>query len=90
MIEHMFDNDWITDLDAEGACEAIGRNQDELREREWLEISLAAHWAVLRGVRVRGARVADGDGVHLREQPDERRTGPAAPPSADVGSPAGR
>jgi hypothetical protein len=43
----MFDSGWVGDLDVVGACEAIVSTQDELREREWREIALAAHWAVL-------------------------------------------
>jgi hypothetical protein len=53
----MFDSDWIADLDADAACEAIRRTQDELREREWREIALAAHWAVLHDEHTLPARI---------------------------------
>ena len=43
----MFDSEWIGDLDAAGVCEAVADTQVELREREWRELALAAHWAVL-------------------------------------------
>jgi hypothetical protein len=43
----MFDTSWIGDLDADQACAAITATQDALREREWHELLLAGHWAVL-------------------------------------------
>lgn len=45
----MFDTPWADDLDAAAACEAVVANRDELREREWRELALAARWAVLHG-----------------------------------------
>ena len=45
-IERMFDIP-IADLDAAAACEAILSNQARLREQEWREVELAAHWAML-------------------------------------------
>ncbi len=59
----MFDTDWMADLGAEAACEQITRTQDELREAEWRELALAAHWAVLHApetVPVRTGPVAPG------------------------------
>jgi hypothetical protein len=50
-IEHMFDTTWIADLDADAACEVIAATQQELREREWRELALAAHWADLHDAR---------------------------------------
>ncbi len=47
----MFDTSCIADLDAASACEAITATQDELREREWRELALAAHWADLHDER---------------------------------------
>jgi hypothetical protein len=73
----MFDTEEIAGLDATAACAAITATQDELREREWRELALAAHWATLHGpdtlpnpVRggVRGAEravAAGGDGTPL-------------------------
>ncbi len=52
----MFDSEWIGDLDAAGACEAVRDTQAELREREWREIALAAHWAVLHSPETLPAR----------------------------------
>lgn len=43
----MFDTSWIADLDAAGACRVIEGTQVELREAEWRELALAAHWADL-------------------------------------------
>src|SRR3954451_5236726 len=43
----MFDTSWIADLDADQACVAITATQDVLREKEWHELRLAGHWAVL-------------------------------------------
>ncbi|MEO5710738.1 MAG: hypothetical protein ABIQ59_15980, partial [Nocardioidaceae bacterium] len=43
----MFDTSWIVDLDAAGACEAISGTQVDLREAQWRELVLAAHWADL-------------------------------------------
>jgi hypothetical protein len=43
----MFDTSWIADLDAESACRAIADTQVDLREAEWRELALAAHWADL-------------------------------------------
>ncbi len=43
----MFDTGWIADLDAESACEAMTATQAGLREQEWRELALAAHWADL-------------------------------------------
>ena len=43
----MFDTSWIADLDAAGACEAVTGTQVDLREAEWRELALAAHWADL-------------------------------------------
>ncbi|MEP7091064.1 MAG: hypothetical protein ABI776_13265 [Nocardioidaceae bacterium] len=43
----MFDTIWIADLDTASACEAVIATQEELREREWQEIALAAHWVTL-------------------------------------------
>ena len=43
----MFDTSWIADLDADGACEAVVGTQGDLREAEWRELALAAHWADL-------------------------------------------
>ena len=48
-IEHMFDTSWIADLDADAACRAITGTQVELREAEWRELALVAHWADLHG-----------------------------------------
>src|SRR5690348_16886024 len=45
----MFDTAWITELDADGACQAIGDNRVDLREVELQELVLAAHWADLHG-----------------------------------------
>jgi hypothetical protein len=43
----MFDTSWIADLDAAGACRAIAGPQVDLREIEWRELVLAAHWTDL-------------------------------------------
>ena len=43
----MFDTSWIADLDADGACRAVAGTQVDLREAEWRELALAAHWADL-------------------------------------------
>ena len=43
----MFDTLWVADLDAATACEVITGTQQELREQEWRELVLAAHWADL-------------------------------------------
>ena len=43
----MFDTSWIADLDAAAACRAITGTQADLREAEWRELALAAHWADL-------------------------------------------
>ncbi len=43
----MFDTSWIADLDADGACRAVAGTQQDLREAEWRELALAAHWADL-------------------------------------------
>jgi hypothetical protein len=43
----MFDTFKIAQLDAARACEAIVSNQERLREQEWRELELAAHWAML-------------------------------------------
>ena len=43
----MFDTSWIADLDADGACRAVAGTQADLREAEWRELALAAHWADL-------------------------------------------
>lgn len=45
----MFDTTWVADLDADAACEAVLTTQADLREHEWRELVLAAHWAVLHG-----------------------------------------
>ena len=45
----MFDTSWLADLDADAACEAVTATQAALREQEWRELALAAHWAVLHG-----------------------------------------
>lgn len=51
-LEHVFDTTTrIADLDADAACEAIASTQQELREREWRELALAAHWADLHDAR---------------------------------------
>lgn len=52
----MFDTSWIADLDADSACQAIAATQDGLREREWQELALAAHWVVLHDPRTILAR----------------------------------
>ncbi len=71
----MFDSEWIGDLDAAGACEAVRDTQAELREREWRELALAAHWAVLHspgdpacpdrsgGARCEGVKQLGGPGT---------------------------
>ena len=46
-VEDMFDSSWIDDLDSASACEAVLGTQEDLRQAEWREIALAAHWAVL-------------------------------------------
>src|SRR3954452_12534727 len=43
----MFDTSWVADLDAEQACASITATQGRLREDEWNELVLAAHWATL-------------------------------------------
>lgn len=43
----MFDVGWVAELGADAACTAITETQDRLREQEWTELALAAHWAVL-------------------------------------------
>ena len=43
----MFDTSWIAGLDADAACRAIAGTQVDLRESEWRELALAAHWADL-------------------------------------------
>ena len=43
----MFDTSWIADLDADAACRAVVGTQADLREAEWRELALAAHWADL-------------------------------------------
>jgi hypothetical protein len=43
----MFDISWVAELDAEQACASITATQGRLRENEWRELVLAAHWATL-------------------------------------------
>ena len=43
----MFDTTWIAELDADTACEVVLANQAALREQEFRELAMAAHWADL-------------------------------------------
>ena len=56
----MFDTQEIAQLDAARACEAILSNQERLREQEWRELELAAHWAICTTARRCRPGVAGG------------------------------
>ncbi|MDX6301888.1 MAG: hypothetical protein QOF53_3102, partial [Nocardioidaceae bacterium] len=66
----MFDTSWIADLDADQACAEITATQDVLREKEWHELRLAGHWAVLNDpdstTPTGGDRAGVGGGAGVR------------------------
>ncbi len=72
----MFDMDAIADLDAEAACAAVVATQAELREREWRELVLAAHWATLHDPDT----LPDRDGPVLPGSERAKRAGGAGTP----------
>jgi hypothetical protein len=58
----MFDTSWVAGLSGEEACAAVVATQEGLREQEWREVALAAHWAVLHdGESVTGPSSPGGE-----------------------------
>ncbi len=70
----MFDTSWLADLDAEAACVAVTESQARLRQEEWRELCLAAHWAVLHDRHTAGRGAHDPHDAGPDQDPRRQRS----------------
>src|SRR4051794_41853781 len=76
------------DLDVVAACAAIEATETQLRELEWRQLRLAAHWAVLHDgatLRAQRAQRAQRAGRGSGAERGERGGGGGAPGGGGVG-----